>query len=559
MKISAEVGKKLVKELHHAPYVGRGEIIKRYMEMTGKSYDTIYRLAKKHGYQSGRKKRKDSGQSTLSREHVLEAAKMIKKTQRQKKTMIMPATRARQILEDSGKIPEVSSSTLNRQLRAYNISKRDMATPAPHVSMRSLYSNHVQQFDSSNCVQYFLDSSGALAERDIELLYKNKIKNFKKIKKELLRYIMVDHKSGAMYVRYFYAEGENTADQLDFFYLAWSKKEEKLHGPGANPAKFPFCGVPDMLVTDRGSALTSAIAGNLLDRLGVKLHAHKTNNSRAKGTVERSHWLWEEQFESGLREKPAPDLDTLNAWALDFALCLNATMIHSRHGFTRNAMWLKCIKQLRLPPELDVFRELALSNAIERKVSGSLTISFKNDEYSLRHIPGIRRKDNIEVYSSPYKQNAVIIKHQDQQYTAYKIEKDISGQPLDAPVWGENYKSQKDSVTEKTVKEAQELETGSYQVYGHHAEKVTPLHYIPVESRPIEIKREVVKIPILRAMRRVSDVLGRPISKKENERIREIYGSSIAEEEIKQITAWLSGEDDGKEKAKRASGGQSAI
>lgn len=535
MNLTPEVGKQLVNDLTAAAPLKRGAVIKRYMVLTDLSRNSVYRLAAKSGYSSGRKKRTDSGKTALTRKQVLEAVKMIKKTQRQKKTAIMPATRANKILFDSGDYPKVSSSTLNRMMRKHKTSKREMAAPSPHITMRSHDSNHVHQFDTSNCVQYFLKDDGSLGERDMVMFYKNKIKNFKKIRKELLRYIITDHKSGAFFVQYFYAEGENTTDQLDFFHQAWAQKE--------SPEKFPFCGVPEMLVTDQGSALTSAVSENLLNRLGVTLYPHKVKNSRAKGTVENAQWFWEQQFESGLRESPAPDLKTLNAWAYDLALYLNATMVHRRYNDSRFSMWLKCLnKQLRLPPPYEIFKELALSNPEERTVSGALTILFKNDEYPLRHIAGIRKKDKVQIFSSPYKENAVVVEYDGQRYLSQRIEKDISGQPLDAPVWGEDFKSHKDTVTETAVKEADNLETGEYQVFGHHADKVEPLHYLPRSGTPIEIKRKIAQISILQAIQRASIELDRPITKAENKKIRNIYGQSIPEEKVAEIVAWLSGE-----------------
>ncbi len=536
-------------ELTAAKPSDRGKIVDKYQKMTGKSPKTIYRMANEYGWSSGKKQRSDTGDSVLTRNQVLEAAKMLKRTQRNGKSMIMPGTVALTTLSDSpGDFPDVSASTLNRHLRLNKISKADMSAPSPHVTMRSLYSNHVHQFDTSNCVQYFFaDDNGGMGERDMTLFYKNKVKNFKKIRRELLRYIMVDHKSGAFFVDYFYAEGENTKDQLDFFHRAWSQKDE--------PHKFPFCGVPDMLITDQGSALTSAVSKNLLNRLEVKLTPHKVKNSRAKGSVERLMWLWETHFESLLREQPAPNLETLRAWAYDKALWLNATMVHRRYGTNRFSMWLKCVeKALRLPPEYEIFQELALSDPEDRQVSGSLSIRWDGLEYSVRHIPQIRRKDKVDVFISPYHQAALVVEFDKKRYLAHEIKKDISGQPMDAPVWGVNYKSHKDTITQKTLKEADEVETGPYKVFGHHAAKVEAVHYLPKTGTPIEIKREIAEVSILTMIRQAKDILGRSITKEENQMVRQKFGTLIPENKISEIINLLQTESGKYVSTKRAVG-----
>lgn len=59
------------------------------------------------------------------------------------------------------------------------------------------------------CVLYYLDRGG-LAVMDKKEFYKNKPQNVKRIANErVLRYLVTDHYSGAFYLHYFLAAGED--------------------------------------------------------------------------------------------------------------------------------------------------------------------------------------------------------------------------------------------------------------------------------------------------------------------------------------------------------------
>jgi hypothetical protein len=130
-----------------------------------------------------------------------------------------------------------------------------------------------------------------MVDRDMQrMYYKNKPQYFKLIKKVLLRYVMTDHTSGTIYLRYYYVRGEDTHTLVDFVWNAWAPKPD--------PGGFPFQGVPEILMTDPGAANISAAFRGLMKNLKVNLIVHAPGAARAKGSVETAHAFVERYFES---------------------------------------------------------------------------------------------------------------------------------------------------------------------------------------------------------------------------------------------------------------------
>ena len=91
---------------------------------------------------------------------------------------------------------------------------------------------------------------------DEATFYKNKPHNFGKIARDrVLRYVCVDHCTGAFYCRYYNVSGENAETMFDFLMRAMGSKD-KQHNP--------FEGVPKILYWDKGSANQSSLILALL-------------------------------------------------------------------------------------------------------------------------------------------------------------------------------------------------------------------------------------------------------------------------------------------------------
>ena len=245
----------------------RAAVVTSFSRSLGISKGTLYRHARNNGGgDANRMPRSDKGGSKiLSVEQIKKAGSLIAASRRRNGKMIMDAETAKEILEDSGMLSEsVSVDTLRRQLRNHQFSARHAKLPAPHKKLTAEHPNQWHLFDVSVCVMYFLDSKKGLTDRfkddESMVLYPNKLKNFKKIKKHLLRYLICDKHSGSFFCMYFYNSGETALDTAHFFYEAWRQKED---------SRFIFHGVPENLYMDKGSMADNALVKGLMKSFRV--------------------------------------------------------------------------------------------------------------------------------------------------------------------------------------------------------------------------------------------------------------------------------------------------
>ena len=158
----------------------------------------------------------------------------------------------------------------------------------------------------------------------------------------------------------------------------------------------PFHGVPWMLMTDPGAAMTSGIFRNLCRAMSIELVINQVGNARAKGQVEQAHNIVEREFESALKFQAATSLEQINGWAGLWMRYFNATSIHTRTRRSRYAVW-QLIKpdELRLAPSVEVCRELAVSTPEQRKVSNLLRVSFRGHAFDVSSVPDVMVGDKL--------------------------------------------------------------------------------------------------------------------------------------------------------------------
>jgi hypothetical protein len=279
-------------------------------------------------------------------------------------------------------------------------------------------------------------------------------------------------------------------------------------------------------------------------------------NPRRQGAVETVHNIIENWFESGLRLQPATSVEELNRWALDFMIWYQSAQKHTRHGMTRIQCWLLIKKeQLRELPSDEILQALYVNPEEERIVDGSYTISYRGNEYKLKHIPGLFRGAKVIVAINPYKYPTMNVIWQGNRYEVKPIEKlpaYLGGFRADAAIIGQEYKSPRETLTQQAQKRFENMAYGEerkkdavpfegLKVFGHHAEKVGNLSYIEKQGAPLEIDRNIVEksIPFTEFLKRLIQQIG-PISPELNQQLKAKYGDSIeisrAEEVIRQIT-----------------------
>ncbi len=472
----------------------------RYMgEPWNFSEDKIYRVAKKHGFVSGRKARRDKGEirvTGLTEELVSLGARVtLAGTRRQSgKRLVTTEDMCQQLALNGHKAAQNASvSTWNRLLRDRGLSHADLMAGNPAIEMRSEHPNHVHFVDASVCVQWDLKGGKNMVARDMQkAFYKNKPGYWREVKKVLIRWMLVDHCSHAFWVRYTYASGENGVDLLDFLLDGWGGK------PFAD--RFPFHGVPRILGMDPGAANLSYPVQRLLDRLQVESYVHAPGNSRASGCVEVAHNIWETRFEFELLLKLAEDLESLNDRAKDRMIYLNAVARHSRHGRTRAEKWREITAvQLRVLPPKAHCQALATTKPVERTPNERLRISFESRDFQL-WAPALKNR-KVTVELSPWNPDDLIVTTLlGEPVPCRLIEKDAHGFDRDSPVFGaEQYQRHPDTPAEKMRRD---LEADEYRIEGFEPKPTGHLapavHFLPVRGTEI-LLADVPKAPPIRA------------------------------------------------------------
>lgn len=551
----------LASELTQAGPGNGAPVIARYAKETGHSPQHLYRVAGQHGFHSG-KTRSDKGvlTSRLTDQQIEFVAALLSITARDNKGPIMPMEDALSIAVDNGIIEpgQVTPGTMNRILKDRSMSKAHMKAPRPHTEMRSLHPNHCHAFDVSVCIQYYL-KNGKLAMMDEKRFYKNKLDNFKKINKRILRYVIVDHFSGAYYFQYYNTTGETQENLYDFLTKAWSAKQDE---------QFPFRGVPSLMLMDTGAANTSKAIIAMLERLDVKIPKGNPYNPQRQGSVEKAHNIIETKFETRLRIQPATSVDEMNAWALDFMIYHQAAIAHRRHGMPRTQCWL-LIKpeQLRELPPAEILQDLYANPEEERTVDGTYSISFRGKPYSLKHVGGLFRGAKVMAILKPFKWPLIDIRYKDVICEAAPVER-LSAQQggfgADAAVIGREYKAPRETVTQQAKKRLDNLAYGDepkkdavpfegLTVFGHQAEKVQNLAFMPREGTPIEVDRTLAdsRISFMEFLKRLVQAVG-PITKAQNQALRLRLGDSVSTSEVDALIKEFGEEAPRRDAARRA-------
>lgn len=432
----------------------------------GLSRPTLYRYMEQVTVKPTRKQRSDAGDVLLCRDDARTISALLMTSARKTGKRLMSVGQAVDILrangeiraealeEATGELTRLSDSAIARALRSYGLHPDQLNRPTPAVELKSLHPNHVWQIDASICVLYYLNARTAkeaglqVMERD--KFYKNKPANLKRIEADRVwSYEVTDHNSGAIFVNYVMG-AESGVNLAESFIAAIQKRDGD-----------PMHGVPFILMMDMGSANTSGLFGNLARRLSVQLIAHAPGNARATGQVEKARDQIERSFESGLRLQPVRDLAELNACAQRWACWYNGNKIHSRHGKTRYDQWLTIgLEQLRIAPPVELCFELLSATPETRKVSDTLTVSFKGREFDVTSVPGVMVGEKLHITLNPYVLDAaqVLLKDADGHellHSVPQVLRDAAGFREDANVIAEDYARPADTVLDTNRKEVE--------------------------------------------------------------------------------------------------------
>jgi hypothetical protein len=434
-----------------APHGGATDLVHQFASLIGKNPSTVYTWLRVHaGYKTERKKRADAGSTALPREtlHFIAAAK--REGIRGNGKATLPTAVAMNIAHTNGIEVPVSEGRINALLRANRMDTKAQLAARNHITLRSLYPNHMHQIDPSLCLIYYTPKGQAIM-RDEEF-YKNKPASMDKVRLKVWRYVRYDHASGSIDVRYFEAAGENQQSLFEFLLYTWAQQPQRVSH-----------GVPRLLLWDKGSANTSFAIRNLLDALGVEHETHAVGHSWGKGGVEQGNNLVETHFESRLRFEPVESVAQLNdaaaAWVRDY----NANAIEhvdcrltraSGQPMVRDELWQLIMRHpdalVQLPPR-EVCQWFMAGQELTRKVR-DLSISFAHPELgrsarydlkpwaeflgngqTVRVTPLLMQQGALRVEIEVLGKESLLV-----QVTP-ESDFDAYGRPLSAPVAGEEY------------------------------------------------------------------------------------------------------------------------
>lgn len=425
---------------HRAQLAGHGGRTAVYDEacrQLGMARATLLRKLKDITVKPERKQRSDAGAVTLPRAEAVLVSALLMDSLRKNNKRLMSITQAVELLRANGEIRAealdaatgelrpLSDSAIARALRSYGLHPDQLLRPSAHTELRSLHPNHVWQIDASLCVLYYLQAGDAreagLQVMEADKFYKNKPRNLARIEADRVwSYEATDHYSGSLRVHY--VLGAESAANLAESFITFTQQV----------GDSPFYGVPFILMMDMGSANTAGAFKNLARRLQVRLEAHMPGNARATGQVENARNIIERSFESGLRLSPVANLDELNAAAVRWARWYNASKVHSRTRRTRFDAWMDITPEQLRTVDAELARELLTHAPESRKVSGTLTVSFKGAEYDVRELPGVMVGEKLEVTYNPYKPGTAVIVDRaedgsERLHTVARIERDEAG------------------------------------------------------------------------------------------------------------------------------------
>ncbi len=507
--------------------------------LIGVTDDRARRLIRAHLATPGQVVQRRS--SKLTDEHVRGIARLLAGSIDKRGNVAMPMVDAVELARLNGVIPadlEVHPCTVGRRLRQLRLDRARLEAPEPSLVRRSLHSNHVHVVDFSPCPQWYIEGDGGIARHRIVPYKPSDFDG----RLHLWRYLLVDHYSGAFFLRYYYSRGENAVDLVDFLWRAWSHKGRR---------DYPFHGVPLVVLGDLGAPLRAATTKNLLAGLGVQLELHSHGNAKASGAVETMHNHWERRFDARLRFQRATSVDDLNVRALELAIAINTHEAHSRHGRTRSSLWATIPQgKLRLCPAERQFLRLAHRNPATRKVDNYLHIWWHNAKFLVEG--NVNPGEEVTVVESPFDDGLLRVWNVDgEQLDVTPLVEDpgskqwVGGRDQ---IIGETSCAHPETPAQQVKRKVDEEPIALDNVFGAPLEDrsldfLEPRHGIPAVAAD-ELPRGRT-VDSLWVCEWASEALGRSLTTTDAGRIDEAVGDGLCEDDVEQLVAGLFPELDG--------------
>ncbi|MCL2601350.1 MAG: transposase [Treponema sp.] len=498
----------------------RKAVVGEMSRIFGISAAKAYKHLAECGWESGRKTRKDTGQSEVSEAYLTAIAALVKEGIRKNGKQTLSVEGARAVLEKNGFHCELSDNRLRQLLREKNMSAADMKVASPHQRMRTEYPNQVHQVDPSVALLYYTPQGQKLLSDDE--VYKNKPYLEGKEQLKCWRYVLTDHYSGSICIRYYAQAGENAAALYDFLLYAWGRKKDTA---------YCFHGLPETLACDLGSANKAKAMQNALESLRVRMITHMPGNPRMKGQVEKMNNVFERKLESLLRIEPVNNIEELNALAERACSAFNSNTIDGvETSLRRGAQNVGCrlhlwqsikTEQLRELPDVSICREIFTRGVEMRKVRGDLSITIVHPQTRASQVYDVSDMDGILVGMGVNVQ-PILIGAGAKAKVSYKssgeiisaelapLEFDRAGFDTGAPVFGKEYARPPDTTREKNWKELGKMATLMRGALKAHSDIAAhdPFAHQRIGSVIDVVKREEIMLSATEATKRVKAKVG---------------------------------------------------
>ena len=562
-KARAQIIHKLVEDMRTSERKERTALVRRAALALGLNPKSVYRLLREAGWESGRKTRRDAGQSAVDEDLALAVGGLVKQATRAngKRTLTIEGTR--RLLEaqgygvadaETGEITMPSSKTLSTVMRRLGCHPDQVARGKATGRLRSLHPNHAWQVDSSVCVLFYLPGGKKMRLMDETLYNAKKPGRLVEIgRQRVIRYVVTDHCTHSLYVRYDQAAGEDAAGVLTTLIEAMSDR-----GP-----RDPMHGVPSILYMDKSGGNQSSLIRNFCATLGITLHYHAAGNAPATGSVEVAQNIVEREFESRLRFADVRDLEQLQEMADRWRRHYNAHAVHRRLACTRNAAWLRITPEQLRVTDRETLTAVAQWGEQTRRVRHDYTISVNTRShgthtYDLRTLAlhGIHVRDEVTVVLNPFNAPEIVVSKTmpdgtELRFNVAPMQRDENGFDMDAPVIGQEWGTAVETPVDRATAKMDELARtdGEQARPWSHIDPMADVREAPLhlrrEGTPLQMEaREAPAVPLTRAQaaQRLRSLDAAPWEEDAPACmawLRETYGDTVPEEALPVIRETL--------------------
>lgn len=456
----------LADRLTASPRGRRSALVQDTALTLGLSTTSVYRRLKEMGATDKRKTRSDAGRRKVDRDLALLVGGLVHTAQRANGKRTTTIKEAVRIVADNGmgvadpetgEITMPSVSSVARTMREMGCHPSQLGRGKATGRLRSPHPNWMWQIDASVCVLYYLPG-GRMSVLDERLYNARKPGRLVDIgDHRITRYIVADHCTGYLYVRYALERGESAAGVLTTLIEAMSDR-----GP-----RDPMHGVPLHLYADKGSGNRNGLMAEFCARLGIKSLYHAAGTANATGAVEKAQDIVERHFEGRLRFTEVSQLEQIQTLADRWRRHFNAHAVHTRLRVPRSVAWLRITDEQLRTASRDALIAISHWPMVERTVARDMTVrvdtrlpQYGVQVYDLRNLAyaGISPSDKVRVELNPFRAPAVIVikampDGTERRWDVEPLRYDEWGFDAAAPVAGVEYRSLPDTLSDKVLKD----------------------------------------------------------------------------------------------------------